>query len=100
MNDYQIKFTNNARKDLEEIFDYIAVTLKAPDTALKLIDEVETAVNTLTAMPFRCPERKIGMYANKGYRQLFVKNFTVIFRVDESGGNVIVVTVRYSRSSF
>lgn len=100
MSDYQIKFTKYAHKDIEEIFDYIANTLKVPDTAMKLIDELEAAVNTLASMPLRCAERKIGAYAGKGYRQLFVKNFTVIFRVDEASKQVIIVTVRYSRSSF
>lgn len=100
MNNYQIKFTDYAKNDLEEIFDYIAGTLKSPDTAVKLLDEFQFSVDKLSEMPFRCSERKIGRYANKGYRQLFVKNFTVIFRVDEVSRSVIIVTVRYSRSSF
>lgn len=100
MSDYSIMFTDYARKNLEEIFGYISGNLKAPETALKLIDELEEAVESLSRMPHRCPERKVGAYADKGYRQLFVKNFTVIFRVDESARNVIIITVRYSKSAF
>ena len=51
-------------------------------------------------MPYRCPERRTGAYANKGYRQLLAKNYTVIYRVDESAREVLIVTVRYSRSNF
>ena len=51
-------------------------------------------------MPYRCPERKQGAYANRGYRQLFVENYTVIFRINEAQKMVIVVTVRYSPSKF
>ncbi|MCD7769445.1 MAG: type II toxin-antitoxin system RelE/ParE family toxin [Oscillospiraceae bacterium] len=50
--------------------------------------------------PNRCPMRRTGVYAGKGYRQLFVKNYTVIFRVEEDTKTVIVVTVRYSASRF
>ena len=38
--------------------------------------------------------------ANRGYRQLFVENYTAIFRIDEAKKTVIVVTVRYSPSEF
>ncbi|EEG49076.1 hypothetical protein [Blautia hydrogenotrophica] len=51
-------------------------------------------------MPYRCPERKRGGYANRGYRHLFVENYTAVFRIDEAKKMVIVVTVRYSPSEF
>ena len=51
-------------------------------------------------MPYRCPERRTGVYANKGYRQLFIKHYTVIYRVDEESKTVLIVTVRYSPSQF
>jgi len=38
-----------------------------------LIDELEKAILTLDFMPYRGAERKVGAYANKGYRQVFVK---------------------------
>ena len=44
--------------------------------------------------------RKFGAFAHSGYRRLQVKNFFVIFRIDETNKRVIVVTVRYSRSGF
>lgn len=51
-------------------------------------------------MPRRCPERKTGAYAGKGYRQLLIKNYTAIYRIDEEHRTVVVVTVRYSPSQF
>ena len=61
---------------------------------------IEDAILSLETMPYRCPERKRGAYANRGYRQLFVENYTVVFRIDEAKKTVIVVTVRYSPSEF
>ncbi len=51
-------------------------------------------------MPYRGAERRIGAYADKGYRQLFVKNFTIVYRVDEKKMTVVIVTIRYTPSSF
>ena len=41
-----------------------------------------------------------GAYANRGYRQLLVGNYTAIYCMDEAQKQVIVVMVRYSPSNF
>ena len=97
---YSVKLMSRALRDLDGIFAYIAKTLMEPGTALKLIETIENEILTLDSMPYRCPERQTGAYANKGYRQLFIKNYTAIYRVDEKSKTVIVVTVRYSPSQF
>lgn len=79
---------------------YIADELIEPKIAEGMFSSIEDAILSLDEFPYRGSERKVGVYANKGYRQLFVKNFTIIYRVDEFLKQVIVVTVRYSPSHF
>lgn len=100
MNKYSVKLMNRALQDLDKIYSYVAKTLSEPKIALDLIDTIEQEIFTLEFMPYRCPERKTGFYANKGYRQLLVKNYTAIYRIDEAAKTVVVVTVRYSPSQF
>ena len=97
---YKVTLFERAYRDLDSIYDYIANTLLEPSTALNIIDNIEASILSLDTMPQRCPERKIGTYANKGYRQLFVGNYTVIFRIDKERKLVMIVTVRYSSSQF
>ena len=97
---YQVKLMSRALRDLDNIYKYIAETLLEKNTALKLVDEIENEILSLEQFPHRCALRRVGAYANKGYRQLFVKNYTVIFRVNEAEKTVIVVTVRYSANQF
>ena len=99
-NKYRVKLMSRALRDLDNIYTYIAGNLLEPGTAEKLIDTLEEEILSLESMPHRCAERRVGAYAGKGYRQLFVKNYTVVFRIDEEHRNVIVVTVRYSASQF
>lgn len=100
MDKYSVKLLGRALHDLDGIYAYIANRLQEPETALHMVEKLETQILSLETMPYRCPERRTGAYAGKGYRQLFVQNYTVIFRIDQEQKQVIVVTVRYSRSQF
>ena len=96
MDKYSVKLSPRALRDLDGIYSYIARTLLEPETALKLVDTITEEILSLDSMPRRCPERKTGAYAGKGYRQLLIK----IYRIDEEHRTVVVVTVRYSPSQF
>ena len=100
MEQYKVLLSPRASRDLDKIYTYIANTLLAPDTALSLIDRIEAGILSLNTFPYRCPERQTGVYANKGYRQLFVENYTVVFRVDEVNRQVVILTVCYSKRNF
>lgn len=100
MDKYEVRLLNRALQDLDDIYGYIARTLAEPGTATELIDTLESEILSLEYLPYRCPERRSGTYAKDGYRQLMVKNYIVIYRVNEAEKQVIIVTVRYARSSF
>ena len=50
--------------------------------------------------PYRGAERKYGFDAFKGYRQLIVENYIIIYEVFENEKVVAVVTVKYGKSEF
>lgn len=100
MDKYKVKLLARANRDLDEIYDYIVEEFKEIETAERLADSLEAAILGLDEMPYRGAVRRVGAYANKGYRQLFVKNFTILYRINEKMKTVIVVTVRYTPSNF
>lgn len=51
----------------------------------------------LDEMPYRGSIRRTGAFANRGYRQIFVKNFTIVYRIDEAKKMVVIVTLRYTK---
>ena len=97
---YSVKLLSAAYRNLDDIYVYIATHLKAKQSALNLIDKLEEAIISLEFVPHRGVKRRVGAYANKGYRQLFINNFTIIYRINEMKKQVIIVTVRYSKSEF
>ena len=96
MDKYFVKMMPKAERDIDEIYEYLAKKKEIPEIALNLVDIMENAILSLDCMPYRGSERKVGTYTNKDYRQIFVKNFTIIYRIDEKRHIVIIVTIRYT----
>ena len=85
-----------AYRQLDEIYGYIAENLSEPETAIHLIEKIEDVILSLSKLPERGAERKTGRFANKGYRQVFVGNYTVIYRTEVKFLQVIIIAVVYS----
>lgn len=100
MDKYQVKLMAKAARDLDGIFEYIAEEFQELGTAEKFVNLLEETILGLDEMPYRGSVRKVGAFANKGYRQVFIKNFAIIYRVDEDRKTIIVITVRYTPSNF
>lgn len=100
---YNVEILPIAVKDLENISEYISVTLQNPVAANKLIDEFEKAFENLGEFPY---SRALysptfsKMINNFEYRKLFVKNYIAFYYVDENRKTVVVSRVIYARRDF
>ena len=61
-----------------------------------MVDALETAILSLAQFPERGAIRRVGAYSNKDYRQLFLKNYTIIYRIVKQKKEVHVITIRYT----
>ncbi len=100
MDRYIVRLYARACRDLEDIYTYIAESLSEPGTAFNMADELETAIFSLEQFPERGAVRRVGAYASGDYRQLFVKNYVIIYRVLKQKKEVHIVTVRYTPGNF
>lgn len=100
MDKYSVKLYARAYRDLDGIYSYIANNLLEPTIASNMIDTLEEAIYSLEQFPERGAIRRIGAYANRDYRQLFVKHYVIIYRVLKDKKEVHIVTVRYAPSNF
>ena len=78
---YTIKMLQRASDDLDNIYNHIADDFKEIGTAEKMADALENAILSLDEMPYRGSIRRTGAFANRGYHQIFVKNFTKIMEI-------------------
>ena len=80
---YEIIYLPTARKQLEDIVDYIAVELAAPDAALDFIEEVGKATKSLAEMPYRHPIYHTSFALLEEVRWISVKNYNMFYKVFE-----------------
>ena len=95
MDKYKVKVNPRAISELDRIYKYIADDKLYPQNARGQVDRIKKAVLNLDTFPQSHQERNEGRYAGKGYRQLLIDNYVVIFRIDELHKTVYVVTIQY-----
>lgn len=100
MDNYTVLVSTQAFREIDAIYEYIATNFQAPESAEKVAEEIEEAIFSLEQFPGRGALRKIGKYANQGYRQLFVRDYVIVYRVDPSQKQVLVITVQYGKRDF
>ena len=97
MDVYSVIISNLAKQDILQTSSYIKHELHEPSIAEEATEAILDAIYTLEDMPERIGLVKDERLAGKGIRPLYVKNYTVFFRVEESTRIVEVVRVLYSR---
>lgn len=97
---YTVKMFPQAYRDIDKIYDQALLVSNYADAAIALAEKLEKAILSLEEQPYRGEERKYGFYAFKGYRQLIVENYIIIYEVFENEKVVAVVTVKYGKSEF
>lgn len=100
MDKYKVKMFPKVYHDLDRIYEQIALNSNYVEGPLALVKKIEDAIFSLEKYPFRGAERKQGFYAYKGYRQLFVSGYIIVYKVLEQEKIVAIVTVKFSGSEF
>lgn len=79
---YEVLLTGDARRDLEEIHDYI-VGHDAPEKAHHVLDRIDAVVAKLSAFPERGSHPKeLLALGIREYRETYFKPYRVIYRVE------------------
>ena len=100
MDIYKVTIFPTAESDLHNIFMYILDKLVSPNTALEIYNDLLQMILSLETYPTRGSLRKAGQYRNQGYRQLFYKNYTIVYAVKDKEKEVHIIAVKYSHSNF
>lgn len=95
--EYIVKVTDYAQRQLEEIAEYIAYNLSAPIAAARMLDTLEAEIAGLSIFPNQVPLTEEEPWHSRGIHKLPVKNYLVYFWIDEKQKKVQVIAVVYGR---
>jgi toxin ParE1/3/4 len=88
---FMVLLTNDAARDLEELYDYIALH-DAPLKADYVLDQIEKAFSKLSEFPERSPyPKELLALGIREYREIFFKPYRIIYRVLEKKVYVLLI---------
>ncbi|MEZ3462486.1 MAG: type II toxin-antitoxin system RelE/ParE family toxin [Lachnospiraceae bacterium] len=96
MKQYKVQITDKALADMEEIYNYIAIQLQAPENAIGQYNRIAKAIEELKMFPEKVRLMESEQERAMGLRQLVVDNYSVFYVIENE--SVIVMRVLYSAS--
>lgn len=96
---YRVVITNQAENDLNEIYEYIETKLYADKAAKELMREMKQRILNLENNPYSCPE----VYTkpnHENYRKLVIKNYIVLYQVEEQSRHIVVYRIEYGMKDY
>jgi toxin ParE1/3/4 len=95
---FTVLVTQHASRDLEELYDYIALN-DAPEKAEQVLTRIEEVFGSLSETPQRgAYPRELLSIGMREYRELFFKPYRIIYRV--VGRSVYVLLIPDGRRDF
>jgi plasmid stabilization system protein ParE len=97
---YKLVVSKFAHEDLDNIILYIAVQLVSPAAATNFLNEVEKCYGYLKSDPFmyeRCKDIRLG---KEGYRKATIKNYVLVYKVNEIAKEVMVYRFFYGAQDY
>ena len=93
---YKIEISEQADKDLRNIYEYIAFELQAPENASGQIDRLEKHILSLDSMPEKYRIYDKEPWKSRGLHILPVDNYVVLYIPDTETKVVTILRIMYS----
>ena len=98
MAELAIFYSPLARRDLDEIFDYIAYELENPSAAAETVNAVLDAAESLEGFPYIGSPVKGLPFSADEYRFLGARNYLIFYRVSDT--RIFIDRILYKRRDY
>lgn len=97
---YTIKFSRKSKEDIKRIIKYISETINEPAIAKSYANLFFSEINSLHIFSRRNPLVKGKVLAGTERRKFIVKNYVILYLVNESEKTVFIERVVYGTSNW
>lgn len=94
---YTLKLLPEAINDMTEIVKYISTQLHNPAAATRLKEKITVEIKRLPENPYICAVFSAALPTKFEYRRLLVKNYAVLYYIDENEKAVKIARVIYAK---
>lgn len=96
MKKYKIEITGEALQDMEDIYNYIAIDLLSPESAMGQYNRIADEILTLDIFPERFKIMEAELEKRMELRRMIVDNYSIFYVI--RGDKVVVTDVLYTAS--
>ncbi len=98
--EYQIRLTQKAKEDIEDISRYITFELSEPGISKKFIQNLRKSIFKLLFFPYEFPFIQDDILKIKEIRCMPYKNYYVFYKIIEELHTVIIIRIGYMRRNW
>lgn len=95
---FEIEISDQADRDLRNIYEYIAFELQSPENAAGQLNRLEESIMGLDQMLERFREYENEPWHSRGLRIMPVDNYCVFYILDTKNSVVTLIRVMYGES--
>ncbi len=97
---YKLIKTDSFQRDLDAVIGYIALSLENRIAAASLLDAVEKSYDGIERMPLMYEACHDPHLKELGYRKAAIRNYIMIYRVDEGAKTVYILRMFHGRQDY
>ena len=79
---YSVYITEPAADDIARSLSYIAVELKNPRAAARLLEDIGSRIQSLSLQPARYRLLPMSPWRERGYHCVTIRNYIIVYKVD------------------
>lgn len=94
---WKIKYSDQARRDIRDIYEYLAYEQHEPEMAAEQVQKIMKSIRQLDEMPMRYPIYREEPWKSQGVRYYPEGRQLVFYQVEKGKGTVNIVRVMNER---
>lgn len=97
---YEIEFTEDARFEIREIYEYIYNNLENLDSAKKLMKKLKDSIFDLTESPKIYAKIEKRDKTKREFRRMIVNNYIILYTIDEERKKLYISHMYYKKRNY
>lgn len=97
MNQYAVRMTLQAEEHVLKYAEYIKYELMNPQAAVKFVNDMREAINSLARMPQRNPLTDEEPWRDMGFRKMTVRGYIIYYWIEDAAAIIHVTGIVYEK---